>query len=364
MKGFTSMKYIENKKNQLFICGVFLLLSTSLLIQFIATQGECISSYSNFSENTFFYYFFSGIKANIGVDINTFYCTPFLLLIFRIIVFFIPDSIISSPISNAKYVQQANFVCIFFICSCFLLWVSICLYKKRGYSLFLLLCSVLTVPFLYIIRNGGIELLPLILCTLFLQNYDSDTEWKKRFAGICLGLAGAMRIYPLLLGFLFTKKKYFFLSINVFFCATLISFPFVDCLFYFKQYVLLITESLLCIENLIVFLISMILLIKFRSGISLWKQYYTLFFLLALLTSSYCQEIYYYFILLLLFTEKYTTDKKIPFFLLLCECIVFMICSPFLQTFQTILCITGLLLIWISILITIIKEKYKNEILH
>ena len=67
--------------------------------------------------------------------------------------------------------------------------------------------AVLCGPMIYLIERGNIMILVLLFCTIFVAGYRSENHLVRHLAYICLGLAAAIKIYPVVLGLLVVRER-------------------------------------------------------------------------------------------------------------------------------------------------------------
>lgn len=354
---------LSQYSNKLYILSAISLFALSFMLGMIFSGDDFFIHFDNMQEIFLFNNFFSGIKASYGSLDTMYFETPFSLVLYYVVGLFIPKQVISLPVNEFKFIQQGNFVCISFISICFLIWVGVCLDSDRFYKSILLFFSLFTIPSMYVFQSGGMELIPLTLCTIFLMYYDSESDSKKNFAYICLGIAGAIRIYLLLFGLLLNRKKDNWSIVFISTFLTLISILQIDSIVYFKSYLSLLAENNRSLIKMGVFLLSIIVLIIFNNSVSMWQKYYLIFFLLGILCGNIFSNIYVYFMLLFLLENRLFPSKKKEIVLFTtCELLAIFIFNPFFYELRqrVYLCWIGIILV---LLFTLIKEKSEHEIL-
>jgi hypothetical protein len=115
--------------------------------------------------------------------------------------------------------------------SAFLFFLALNQIRKRYNISF---CVLLGLCFSYIffcsIERGNLIVLSAAFVSVYLSYYDSDNKNKRKIASICLALAAVLKIYPVLLGFLYLEKKQYK---DIFFSAIVaLLFAFVPFLFF------------------------------------------------------------------------------------------------------------------------------------
>jgi len=82
-------------------------------------------------------------------------------------------------------------------------------YRKMGkeklplLALFAVLCS----PMLYLVERGNILIVSLVFSALFILGYRSENNLIRHLSYVCLGIAAAIKIYPVVLGLLVVREK-------------------------------------------------------------------------------------------------------------------------------------------------------------
>ncbi len=67
--------------------------------------------------------------------------------------------------------------------------------------------AVFSSPMLFMVDRGNIVIFALLFCAIFVAGYRSENPLIRHIAYICLGLAAALKIYPVVLGLLVVKEK-------------------------------------------------------------------------------------------------------------------------------------------------------------
>lgn len=99
----------------------------------------------------------------------------------------------------------------------------------KGKNLFYLLGAItLSGPIFYLFTRGNIILVPMLFTLIFFWLYQSDKRWHRELANVCLALAIAIKIYPVLIVLLLVKERRW-LDITKIGCyaAALVFVPFV-----------------------------------------------------------------------------------------------------------------------------------------
>ena len=153
-----------------------------------------------------FFYIFSVVKNYISMSLN---------------------AIQTDPISNMSLV-------IFMFIGILLLILSLKkLYNKKEYSYIISALLFMTSPVIFTIERGNIILHTAAFASIFLCLYRSEKRYEQIIALICLGIASALKIYPVILGFLLLQeKRYKDIIIGALITLALVFLPF----FFFNKH--------------------------------------------------------------------------------------------------------------------------------
>jgi hypothetical protein len=113
--------------------------------------------------------------------------------------------------------------------SSFFLFFSLNQIRKRyGVSSFIFIGLYLSYIFIFSVERGNLIIISAAFVSFYLCYYDSDSKNKRILAAVCLALAVALKIYPVLFGFLyFGKKQYKDIFFSAAIALLLIFIPFV-----------------------------------------------------------------------------------------------------------------------------------------
>jgi hypothetical protein len=130
-----------------------------------------------------------------------------------------------SSISEAWSSKMGLISCFIFIgLSIFLLSAALNqIVKKYSVPSIILISLALSYVFIFSVERANIIFISAACVTFFICNYDSEDKYKRIWAAISLALAATLKVYPILLGFLYLAKKQYR---EMFFCA-LITLPLV-----------------------------------------------------------------------------------------------------------------------------------------
>ncbi|AEM23458.1 hypothetical protein Bint_2864 [Brachyspira intermedia PWS/A] len=162
----------------------------------------------------------------------------------------------TDPISNMSLV-------IFMSIGILLLILSLKkLYNKKEYSYIIPALLFMTTPVILTIERGNIIIHTAAFASIFLCLYRSEKRYEQIIALICLGIASALKIYPVILGFLLLQeKRYKDIIIGALITLALVFLPF----FFFNKHSFL--------ENFTQFILNMKLFSEsygIRYGVSLF----------------------------------------------------------------------------------------------
>lgn len=130
------------------------------------------------------------------------------------------------PISNMSFIIFISVGVLIFILSLKKL------YNKKDYRYIMPILLFMTSPVIVVIERGNIILHTAAFVSIFLCLYRSEKKYEQLIALICLGLASALKIYPVLLGFLLLQeKRYKDIVIGALITLVLVFLPF----FFFKH---------------------------------------------------------------------------------------------------------------------------------
>ena len=292
------------------ICILLLCCSFILIVSLMLSNGETISSIEKMDSINLFDEFFTGVQATFSFieDKAVLLFTPLASLLFLVLGSILPDEIKVMKINELKYVQQGNLLCIFFICVCCLLFVFLFIKDFDIYKTVVVVAFLVSVPFLFIIQQGGLELLVLFCVSLYIQYFESSNKKMQNLAFLSLGCAVGLRIYPIVFAFLLKKtekKKVGFISLCFFILINLCGAVLDIELQYFYDLSNNISQQMF-----LVIILSSLLVIFLPE--KLWSPWELLLLSCFLLGSSLGQsnpEVYAYLILPLIFVGI-TKDKR------------------------------------------------------
>lgn len=125
------------------------------------------------------------------------------------------------PISNTSFVIFISIGVLLFI-----LYLKK-LYSKKEYNYIIPLLLFMTTPVIFTIERGNIILHTAAFASIFLCLYKSEKRHEQIIALICLGIASALKIYPVLLVFLLLQeKRYKDIVVGAFITLALVFLPF------------------------------------------------------------------------------------------------------------------------------------------
>jgi hypothetical protein len=102
--------------------------------------------------------------------------------------------------------------------------------KRYDIPFYVLVGLCLSYVFIFSIERGNLIILSAAFVSVYLSYYDSDDKNKRMAASICLALAAVLKIYPVLLVFLYFDKKQYK---DIFFSAILaLLFAFIPFVFF------------------------------------------------------------------------------------------------------------------------------------
>lgn len=131
------------------------------------------------------------------------------------------------PISNMSFVIFISIGILIFILSLKKL------YNKKDYRYIIPILLFMTSPVIITIERGNIILHTVAFVAIFLCLYKSEKRYEQIIALICLGIASALKIYPVLLGFLLLQeKRYKDIVIGALITLALVFLPF----FFFNKH--------------------------------------------------------------------------------------------------------------------------------
>ncbi|MEI0526857.1 glycosyltransferase family 87 protein [Brachyspira murdochii] len=81
------------------------------------------------------------------------------------------------------------------------------LYSKKDYNYIIPLLLFITTPVIFTIERANIMFHTAAFVVMFLCLYKSEKKYEQIIALICLGIASALKVYPVLLGFLLLQEK-------------------------------------------------------------------------------------------------------------------------------------------------------------
>ena len=128
-------------------------------------------------------------------------------------MFFYPFSVVKNYYSMSLYEVQidpiSNMSLLIFMFIGILLFILSLkkLYNKKEYSYIIPALLFITTPLIYTIERGNIILHTAAFASIFLCLYKSEKRHEQIIALICLGIASALKIYPVILGFLLLQEK-------------------------------------------------------------------------------------------------------------------------------------------------------------
>lgn len=354
--------------NKTYICVAYWGITLVFLAVLLITKGSYLNRIEGLQEHTFLRDFFSGIKASNGITIASYGATPLSLLVSRIVSVFIPVIHLLRPTAELQYIQQGNFVCVSFICISFLILASVLLFQNPKYRLQILLCSLISIPYMYVFHSGGMELLALIFCACYLQNIDTKSIYVKYFSCICLGIACSLNYCLIFLILIIHNRKSIWIVLSTILFLSFSSSIIINETEVYLNYLLQYKESLMSFINIIIILGIIFLFLYFPNSISQFKEFLLIFFLIGFLFGEKYYNIFAYFIFCFIYINKSTIqNKKELFTIMLCEYIMFLVISPFPISLKnkSILCLMGCCLLLFSIINDIAKKVvYKNEKFH
>ena len=154
-------------------------------------------------------------------------------------IFFYPFSVVKDYVNMNLYNLQndpiANMSLVIFISIGILLFILYLkkLYGKKEYNYIIPLLLFMTTPVILTIERGNIILHTAAFIVMFLCFYKSEKRYEQIIALICLGIASALKIYPVLLGFLLLQeKRYKDIVIGALITLALVFLPF----FFFNKH--------------------------------------------------------------------------------------------------------------------------------
>lgn len=350
--------------NQAYVCITYGILALTFLIILFVMKGSYLNSIEKLQDSSVLNDFFSGIKASNGITVASFGVTPFSLLVFNVVSVLIPHKLLSEPITKLKFIQQGNFVCISFICILFLIFASLLLVQNRGYRLHILLCSLVSIPYIYVFHSGGLELLTLIFCTCFLQYVDSPSLNKRVIAYFSLGIACSLNFCLIFLILMIHNKKPALIVLITIMLISIFSMAYVNGINVFQTYLFLFFENIKIWPNILLIFLIVMIHFKFSTLINPIEELFLLCFLTGYLFGENFNNIFTYFIFCFLSLEKFDIKtKKELFVLFLCEHITFFVISPLSigLKIRSALCLVGCCLLLASIIYEIIKKVIKGN---
>ena len=121
------------------------------------------------------------------------------------------------------------YVIYFVITLALILWVLAKMTKLTGKNLFYLLGSIIfSGPIFYLFIRGNIILTAGLLTLVFFWLYQSEKRWQRELAYLCLALAIAIKIYPVIIALVLLKERRWVDLVKTGFYAMLFVFvPFV-----------------------------------------------------------------------------------------------------------------------------------------
>lgn len=164
--------------------------------------------------------FFNSMLYNIGNPYeNQVFYPPFACMLYKLCLLMVPNSLIESTLTsmttnsytpNIKLQQGFMFPFLLYsivtICILFFALVTAKKGSKPEKYLFTVLIF-LSAPALFMFERANNIILVLSFLLLFITWYDDEKRSKREVALICLGIATALKIYPVLFCALLLKKK-------------------------------------------------------------------------------------------------------------------------------------------------------------
>lgn len=215
-KIFKTIKSSIVKKNYLkitfyitMLLGISLFLFTNLL-----TRG---SNHFNLlfipAQNDFFMDFFNVLQSlYIGPYTLGFIYPPFALLIYKLLLRFVPFDIAATSPGIIRGTQSGELVFLFYTLISLFLFFLIINEIKKGIKIekYLFTITLLfSAPFLNLFERGNIIFIALIFLAIFVFFKDSKNRIVREFSIISLAISGAIKIYPLIFLFFLLKEKRF-----------------------------------------------------------------------------------------------------------------------------------------------------------
>lgn len=107
----------------------------------------------------------------------------------------------------SNHVAMFSSVIFTLISVAFIMWSLFQFCERIGISKLYCAPLVISTPFLYTIERGNLIILAAASAIWFLANYDSEIKWKRYLSCFMLALAAALKVYPVIFGILYLRKR-------------------------------------------------------------------------------------------------------------------------------------------------------------
>lgn len=205
----TILNFIQKiNKIKLFFYGM---MSLSILICFIwgfITEGVSIQKMLHPNTKDTFMDYFNSIQYGRYPYENKVIYPPLINVIYAIIGHF---SLIDNVDSfNLRTEQRGLFIFGIYIMITTLLFSYVIMKVKKGKEvekIYFLLIILFSLPFMFMMERANSIIICVVAMMIFIFLYDSPETYLKHLAFISLGIAAAIKIYPLFLGLLLVGEK-------------------------------------------------------------------------------------------------------------------------------------------------------------
>lgn len=195
--------------------GFFYLLITLGIVLFCLqgyrSYGETMLSILHNNKADTYMDFFNSIQYGSTPYEQKVIYPPLVNCIYAFLGHFVPESIFDTEGPFGVRESQYGRVLIgIYITICTLVYGIVIREIKDGSIIekyYFLFVSIGFVPFLFILERGNIILITMCLTLVFIYGYNSENNLIRHFAMICLAVAVAFKIYPVVFGILLLREK-------------------------------------------------------------------------------------------------------------------------------------------------------------